>query len=603
MSPSTTPPSSATAPAERSAAAPTTPLRPRLTAAGGTNPERWPVKVDRHPGEALESWLRTLAHRYGLTPRAALGLLGATVLPQRLARLHPTLAAVGLDRVAEQLALNASHLAPDPLFQALEQARRGYLRTFHDYATLEVRGLRYCPACLTEDEHWQASWASPLHAVCVRHQVHLATTCPACENVPYQSPVWLTATTATWRCPGLFAPAPPHRYSRRCGTDLRATTAPWSATPEEVQAQQVVLDLATAHTGDGAVRCCGIDAPSTLALEAILDLVHAQLCGRFYLTSPAEPVRRLVNAFTIAVDITSQPTPAAARELATWCGLLGPQDPQAPIGPTHLIRARPHSRVLEAMTLLSLRDHASIDAGLRFRLGSHLPCYPAQNRHPRDIRHLHPDQGLTDLPMNRIPALVWPQLLASAPAEAVQGTDLVIVRAAASMALAKTASTRRWHLLATDLGLPATLASPIRCYWRRLHDDHATWTDYLAWVDTTFVALHRSDVPIDYQLRRAVAANHGFLTACAREVLTAGTTPRPPGLGPTSLVRLFWPIFTASELDLAPTPTPPPDVKAARLLRTLRTDPSPLLLWLDALHQRVATEFPDAAGPLTWVPP
>ncbi len=605
MSPSTTPPRSATAPAEPAAPGPRRgALGPRLTAAGGTNPARWPVTVDRQPGEALESWLRTLAHRYGLTPRAALRLLGATVPPQRLARIHPILAEVGLARVAEQLAIDAGHLAPDPLFGALEVARRGYLTTFHDYRTLQVRGLRYCPGCLIEDEHWQASWGSPLHAVCVRHHVHLATTCPECDNVPYDSPVWLTATTPTWRCPGLFAPAPGWRYSRRCGADLRAASVPWSATGEEVHAQEVVLDLATAAAAEegGPARCCGVDAPPAVALEAILDLVHAQLGARFYLTSPAEPVRRLVDALTIAVSITSQPTAAAARHLATGHGLLGPQDPQAPIGPTHLIRARPHNRALEAMTLLTLRDNASIDVGLRFRLGTDLPCYPTRNRHPRDDGHLHPEQGLADLPMSRIPALVWPHLLTSAPAGAGQGADPVIVRAAASMALAKTASSRRWYLLATDLGLPATVASPIRRYWHRLRDDGA-WTDYLAWIDHTFVTLHLTEVPIDYQVRRAVGADHDFLTGCAREVLAAHLIPRPTGLGPTSLVRLFWPAFTESDLALAPTPTPPPDPKAARLLRTLRADPAPLSPWLDALHQRVAEEFPDAAGPLTWVPP
>ncbi len=560
--------------------------------------------MDRQPGEALESWLRTLAHRYGLTPRAALRLLGATVLPQRVARLHPVLDQVGLDRVAEQLAIDAGHLAPDPLFEALEQARRGYLTTFHDYRVLEVRGLRFCPSCLADDDYWQASWGSPLHAVCVRHQVHLATTCPECANVPYESPVWLTATTPAWCCAGLFAHQRGRRYSRRCGTDLRAASVPWSATPEEVHAQQVVLLLAAAAVAEegGAARCCGIDAPPAVALEAILDLVHAQLGGRYYLTSPAEPVQRLVDALTVAVSITSQPTPAAARHLTTRHGLLGPQDPQAPLGPTQLIRARPHNRALETMTLLNLRDHASIDVSLRNRLGADLPCYPAQHRNPRDDQHLHPDQGLAELPMSRIPALLWPQLLTTAPANAARDADPVIARAAASMALAKTASSRRWQLLATDLGLPAAVASPIHRYWHRLRHD-GTWTDYLAWIDHIFVTLHRTEVPIHYQLRRAVAANHNYLTGCATDVLADRRMPRPAGLGPTSLVRLFWPAFTESELWLAPLATPPPDAKAARVLRTLRADPTSLTPWLDALHHRLVQEFPDAAGPLTWVPP
>lgn len=80
---STTPPNSATAPAERAHPPASSRRRePRLTGAGGTNPYQWPLTVPRNPGEALESWLGRLAHRYGLTPRATLRLLGATVLPQ-----------------------------------------------------------------------------------------------------------------------------------------------------------------------------------------------------------------------------------------------------------------------------------------------------------------------------------------------------------------------------------------------------------------------------------------------------------------------------------------------------------------------------------------
>lgn len=608
MSSSTTPPSSATAPADPTPA-PAAPSRPgpRLTGAGGTDPHRWPLSLPRAPGEALESWLGRLAHRYGFTPRAALGLLGATVLPQRLLRLQPLLDRLGHETITSQLALDPASLVPDPLLTALETARRDYLHRFHDYPQLDPKGLRFCPGCLTDDGHWQASWASPLHAVCVDHRTHLATTCTQCVNVPFKTPVWLTSTSPVWVCAGFYAPSKVdgRRYRPRCGADLRdqAHTG-LAATPQEVAAQQVVLALAQAAARDeGPVACCGLDVPAALALEAVLDLIHAQLAARFYLTCPSEPVANLVEALVTAVDITAQPTPVAAHDRAGEYGLLRPHDPQAPLGPANTIRARPHSRVLETMTLLAHGAHLSIDAQLKYRIGSDLPCYPAQQRHPQDTGHLHVDQGLGQLPMSSIPALLWPALLHDAPAAVLSGADPVLVRAAATLALAKTASNRSWRLLATDLGLPAAMADPIRRHWHDLRRHGRTWQTYLSWIEHLFVALHHDPPPMDYQLRRAVAADHAFLTRCARDVLDQDGIPRPTGLGPTALVRAFWPIYTESDLTLAAPPMPAPDPKAVRILGRLLTAPDTLTPWLDRMNARVAGKLPGTAGPLSWRPP
>ncbi|MBC7273664.1 MAG: hypothetical protein H5T76_34035, partial [Streptomyces sp.] len=150
---------------------------------------------------------------------------------------------------------------------------------------------------------------------------------------------------------------------------------------------------------------------------------------------------------------------------------------------------------------------------MKYRIGSGMPAYPAQQRHPRDTNHLRADQGLPELPMSAIPTRIWPGLLDDAPAAAREGENHVLVRAAASLALAKTASNRKWRLLATDLGLPAAAASPIRRYWHTLRRDRDDWRAYLGWIERLFVRLHHDPPPIDYQLRRAVAADHAFLTS------------------------------------------------------------------------------------------
>lgn len=609
MSFSTTPPSSAAAPADqaRSPAA-SRHWGPRLTGAGGTDPYRWPLTVPRHPGEALESWLGRLAHRYGLTPRATLRLLGAAVLPQRLLRLASLLEDVGHETITGQLGLDPASLAPDPLLAALETARRDYLDRFHNYPQLEPKGLRFCAACLEEDDYWQASWASPLHAVCVRHGNRLASTCAECGNVPFEAPVWLTSVRPAWTCAGLFEPTrtPGARYRPRCGADLcESVQAGLTAAPDELAAQQYVLGLAHATLGgEESTRCCGMDVTPMLALEAVLDLIHAQVASRFYLTSPSEPVERLVDAMAVAVDVAAQPSPTAAYERAQGHGLLRPHDPQAPLGPSIAIRARPHSRVLETIALLAHADRLSIDNQLKYRVGSDMPAYPAQQRHPRDTNHLRADQGLPELPMSSIPTLVWPGMLDDAPAVAREGGDLVMVRAAASLALAKTASNRKWLLIATDLGLPAAAASPIRRYWHALRRDRDEWRAYLAWIEDLFVRLHHEPPPIDYQVRRAVAADHTFLIQCARDIHSHCDHPKPDGLEPTALVRAFWPVYTESDITLAAAPTPPPDPKAARILHRLRAAKDDSLHpWFERMSARIAAKVPAVEGPLRWQPP
>lgn len=171
------------------------------------------------------------------------------------------------------------------------------------------------------------------------------------------------------------------------------------------------------------------------------------------------------------------------------------------------------------------------------------------------------------------------------------------------MALAKTASSRRWNLIAVDLGLPARLSDPIRRHWRALHDNPDTWQGYLAWLNDLFVRLHRQPPPINYQARRALAVDAGVLIGCADAALRAGPDQPPADLGPTMLARLAWPVLVGSDPALAPRRLTPPDGKAARTLRTLEVTME-LRPWLDGTLVALASLDPAAGvGPVSWRPP
>ena len=64
---------------------------PRLReVVGGYDIDQWPIRVPRTDGESLPGWIRRLANRYGITPRAALTEMGLTPRSQ----LHPDLSAL-----------------------------------------------------------------------------------------------------------------------------------------------------------------------------------------------------------------------------------------------------------------------------------------------------------------------------------------------------------------------------------------------------------------------------------------------------------------------------------------------------------------------------
>lgn len=187
------------------------------------------------------------------------------------------------------------------------------------------------------------------------------------------------STCPPWMCPGHYDPAKTNdcgRYRGRCRADLRDADVSGRVDQAMLAAQEHVLHLASATArGDQATqRCGGLTVPNELALEAVLDLIHAQLGTHPHLTSPAAWAGRTARALPNAVSIVEQPTPTDVHAAALRLGLLRPQDPQAPIGPTQLIRARPHNRALESVTLLAMQGRLSIDNDLKFRLGAALPA-------------------------------------------------------------------------------------------------------------------------------------------------------------------------------------------------------------------------------------
>ena len=150
-----------------------------------------PIRIEPLPGEALESWLTTLAFRSKVPPREIMIAVG---LPSTLhgfsqgaytTRLLPTevesvSAATGIpvDRL-HSMTLSvydgtALELIPDR--RVVNRGRLWALST----------GSRFCPACLVESNgRWPLRWRLSWSVACTKHNVLLAHACPDCGTRPY----------------------------------------------------------------------------------------------------------------------------------------------------------------------------------------------------------------------------------------------------------------------------------------------------------------------------------------------------------------------------------------------------------------------------------
>ena len=155
-----------------------------------------PIGVAPVPGEALESWLATIAQRLDIAWGDLLGevMPPATNSPRRRFNLTTHL------HSAESSAIAAATGVEQATVEALTLARYdGTLLTI-DRESHRVRSpwtpqrSRYCPLCLKRSGgRWQLSWRLPWVFVCDKHACLLVDACPSCGQFQRVSPWWLSA--------------------------------------------------------------------------------------------------------------------------------------------------------------------------------------------------------------------------------------------------------------------------------------------------------------------------------------------------------------------------------------------------------------------------
>ncbi|WP_240689297.1 hypothetical protein [Brevibacterium aurantiacum] len=213
------------------------------------------------------------------------------------------------------------------------------------------------------------------------------------------------------------------------------------------------------------------------------------------------------------------------------------------LGPPRTARGTNLGPILIA-SLLKTRQHLSANKQLAFRIARTWPAHPPD--WSTSSLHSQPDLQQTTLPEHStvpltpppewIPQTLWPGF----------GTDHSTpgARAVESLLLLHLGRATKWSHLALELGLPATLQHQARAHIRRLAA--TCWHDQLALLEHQFTRLLSTPPPINYRIRRVIAADTDELTQALRK--TIGSDPSP------DLLRHFWEVLTGGDIALAPLP-------------------------------------------------
>lgn len=482
---------------------------------------RWPITVTPAATEPVHSWITRVSHRYGLTPRQLIQALGV-----------PTEQTP--DRSLTQLAKHWDDVAP--------LLGPGSFTSQKIASAITNRPCRYCPQCLADTGMWSTEWNHNWLLACPTHQIFLHDVCPTCERSQWQSASWLGHTSPPHRCTERVtvttqSNSEPRKARPWCNTDL-TSAPPQPAPPELLTAQHTLLiALDEQETSPTATRKFGPWSQITHHQHAHL---FTTLIAYADSHSPgiAGQTTTLLTAWKAYQELDS-PTGTGPHVRNLFADIAN----TGLLGPPRTARTTDLGPVLIA-SLLKTQELLSANKQLAFRTARTWPTHPPDwsTSSPRSQSDLSqaflPEHSTVPLtpPPEWIPQTLWPGF----------GTDHSTpgARAVESLLLLHLGRAARWSHLALELGLPATLQHQARAHIRRLTS--TSWHDQLVHLENQFAQLLSSPPPINYRIRRVIAADPDELTQALRK--TTGSAPSPV------LLRHFWETLTGGDIALAPSP-------------------------------------------------
>jgi hypothetical protein len=582
--------------------------RPRAIP-GGYSIGRWPMTIALEPDESAHSWLTRVAARYGITPRQVLAELGAIGRPASARRVFKEIARHA-EELGSALGQPESRVAAACSLSPLDRVFAAYLNRYHGTERDFDGAAKFCPQCLADSPYWRVEWSTPVHVVCVHHQVLLQARCPKCLQVPWSTIAWLSRASKLHCCPqrrDRTTTTVRRRVMPYCNKDFRKVERA-EVDSEVVSAQQFILAMAELATHDpqAEVHAAGIAATPALVCDAFFDLVDEAVGGIDALLAAEYDPNDVARALRTAHRILTLTDPLSAASTADEAGVLNPTGSRTPIGPPHVFAVREHSPILAAIRLSSMAETFSPAAQLMFRTATgHSPRYP---RIPTSgpLRTNSLPEHYPDRP-EITPAWV-PQVLWSGALWESSSVTADLGPAAQALVLARIGDTRPWRLIALDLGLPARLAHSVPMYWRRVARA-GEWPSARDTLIELSEQLRADPPPIDYQIRRLIADDPLRITRAVHSAVADGSSTRSRTKTGV-LVRRFWELFTGGDVTYARAPfgiTVPSEYAVYRLAADQADRECGSVF--DRAHailsdpDRPAGKGLHAAGPLTWRPP
>ena len=279
-----------------------------------------PIRLEPVPGEALDSWLETLAYRMHMPAGDLLSSLG---LKRRLRMKAPNEPPSDwMIQLQPQEASTVSTLTGTTASQVMSMTLAVYdgraLLIDPETGRINRRrlwgrpaGSRYCPSCLAETGgRWSLSWRLGWSFACVRHRCLLADACPGCGRMQRIRRHRGNRPIHPAHC---SYPAPGRTASTRCGTDLRdAVSLQFDAGHPVLRAQRVILDIIEAGQASFGVYA---DLP-TASVDALADV--RALAGRALAPPSADGLgRRLPGDLFALYQAAKAGSPPQGRRLYT----------------------------------------------------------------------------------------------------------------------------------------------------------------------------------------------------------------------------------------------------------------------------------------------
>jgi hypothetical protein len=502
---------------------------------------RLPIRVAPLPGEAIDSWLEAVAHRYGSTwwqLQTALGgvLKGAGYPDAWVLRLtDDQVASISAATEIDCAAIREMTLADLPGIVAGIDPGTG--QTVSLFPWRHLHASRYCPSCLAVNGgRWSLAWRTVWSFACLTHRCLLASECPRCLGAQRRRIVF-DLVPEPIRCAAMVDAGSPSAVAR-CGADLTvASVIQLDHGHPFMVAQATINDIMANRTVN-----FGIYRGSSCRPEQVL--VDVRWLGQYFLNDcdPSMLETLVPKAMVAQLPVERPPRiprqqrlhracPAVTTAVAVTAALsiLGQSDMYSaakvlrsvwPVGRHGVLYNRivytrngaPTSARLRSAYVTSLAPQLSVAEQLRYRIGSAVPRYP--------LGDIADAQRMAA----RMPTLLWPQwsLRLAGPQDAQRRIRPVLSVAVLLIGNRVTIG-RAANLLASP---PSAHAVNARLYQVK-HSER--WPDIREGLYRLHRYLGRDAPPIDYARRRQLDYA-ALLPEPEWRAICRGTGTRPEGL-------------------------------------------------------------------------